>query len=149
MKASPNPRKRLAPGLTTMELSTVIGVIISLALVTFAGANAWKNDSSRSLCISKARSVQLAVRSYQKVHDYHPGAKVCEFNGTTSIAKHIYDLKYITSDTYKQVLGNEPCPGGGTYSSASLDHFPPVGELFIECSLADSQSHGPGFRPDW
>ena len=149
MKTSPNIRKRFAPGLTTMELSTVIGIILSLASVTYAGANAWKGGSTRSLCITTTRSVQLAVRSYQNVHSYQPGAKVREVNGTSSIARHIYDLKYITNQTYKQVLGNEPCPGGGVYSPASLDHFPAVGELFIKCSLADSQNHEPDFRSDW
>jgi hypothetical protein len=91
----------------------------------------------------------VAVRSYQNVHSYKPGARVHEFNGSQSIAKHLYERKYITDQTCNQIVGNEPCPGGGKYTISDVTSFPPAGKLFVRCSLAVSGNHLPESRPDW
>lgn len=149
MTKSPQKRGRLAAGLTYLELSIVIGVILSLASVTFAGANAWKNGSSRSRCVINIRNVQQAVRSYQNVHGYNPGDTINAFNGSQSIAGQLYEIEYIRGTTYDQIRGTEPCPGGGTYSTTCESRFPKAGHLFITCSLADSQNHVPAPIHDW
>ena len=137
------------PGLTLIEMSVVIGVILSLISATFAGANAWKNGSSRTHCVVNIRNVQQAVRCYQNVHGYNPGNPVRPLDGNQSIARQLYDREYIRPHTYNQVLGTEPCPGGGYYNVTDVSQFPAPGELFIECSLAVSQKHTPNISRDW
>ena len=142
-------RGRHARGLTLLELSVVIGVILSLASVTFAGANAWKNGTGRTQCIVNIRNVQQAVRCYQNVHGFNPGTLAASYDGNQSIARQLYDREYIRSQTYNQILGTEQCPGGGTYQVADIQRFPLPGELFIRCSLAESQDHMPETGRDW
>jgi len=142
-------RGRPARGLTLLEMSVVIGVILALVSVTFAGANAWKNGTSRTQCIVNIRNIQQAVRCYQNVHGYNPGAKAVGFDGTQSIARQLYSREYIRTQAYNQILGIEQCPGGGYYQIADVQRFPLPGELFIRCSLAESQQHMPETGRDW
>jgi type II secretory pathway pseudopilin PulG len=149
MTTSPRSRGITVPGLTLLEMTIVIVMILSLASATFAGANAWKNGSTRTTCIMNIRNVQQAVRCYQNAYGYAPGSVVRPFKGSQSIAEHLSDQDYVSPLIYDQIVGNEPCPGGGTYATGDLQRFPAQGELFIECSLADSQKHFPDTGIEW
>ena len=56
-------------GMTLLELTVVILVLLSLISILFIGARAWKKGSDRAGCILNIRNAQQAVRGYINMHD--------------------------------------------------------------------------------
>ena len=74
MKTSPKVcHPRLPPGLSTIELSCIIAVLIS---VLFIGIKAYKSSSDRAACVMNIHSMQNAVRSYSNLNGLAPGQKL-------------------------------------------------------------------------
>lgn len=68
-----------ANGMTLLELTVVILVLLSLISILFVGARAWKKGSDRAANVMIVRNVQQAVRSYQNMNNVSEGSTV----GTT------------------------------------------------------------------
>jgi type II secretory pathway pseudopilin PulG len=135
--------------MTLLEMSVVIAVLLALTTVLMIGAHAWKNSSDRAGCILHIRSIQLAVRSYQNMYGYNAGGMPYAENGTQDIAVHLHNKGYISAAQYSAVLGSEPCAGGGTYERDRPDVFPPVGTLYIGCSLSQTKAHELSAGVEW
>ena len=60
-------------GMTLLELTVVILVLLSLISILFVGARAWKKGSDRAANIMNLRNVQQAVRSEQNMKDLEEG----------------------------------------------------------------------------
>lgn len=149
MKIPPSPRGSRKRGITLLELTIIIVVIMSLLTILFFGATAWKRGNDRAGCVLVLRNVQMATRSYQNLYGYNYGGRPFADNGTQDIALHLYQKGYIEKKLYDQARGSEPCPGGGTYSTTLPDVFPLAGELFISCSLATAEEHKLDKQLDW
>ena len=67
-----------ASGMTLLELTVVILVLLSLISILFVGARAWKKGSDRSANIMNIRNVQQAVRGHQNMRNLNDGASVPE-----------------------------------------------------------------------
>lgn len=63
-----------ASGMTLLELTVVILVLLSLISILFVGARAWKKGSDRAANIMVVRNIQQAVRSYQNMNNINQGA---------------------------------------------------------------------------
>ena len=61
------------PGMTLLELTVVILVLLSLISILFIGARAWKKGSDRSANILNIRNVQQAVRGHANVRGLAEG----------------------------------------------------------------------------
>lgn len=76
-----------ASGMTLLELTVVILVLLSLISILFVGARAWKKGSDRSANIMNIRNVQQAVRAHQNMNgllETNPlGEEIIFGNGTT------------------------------------------------------------------
>lgn len=59
-------------GMTLLELTVVILVLLSLISILFIGARAWKQGSDRAASILQIRNVQQAVRSYANMNGLNP-----------------------------------------------------------------------------
>lgn len=116
-------------GITLIETSIVITVMLALVSVMMFGAQAWKNGTDRSKCILNIRSAQLAGRSYQNMMARTEGQP---FDPATIIGEN----KALPSFPF--------CPAGGNYSF--VDEFPPVGTLFMTCSITH---HTPASLSSW
>lgn len=133
MKHPTSKRRRRLPGLTLLELTVVILVLLALIAVLFIGGRAWKRGSDRAGCIMNIRNVQQAMRSHQNLNGVPDGAPI----------DIVADL--VGGDNF---IRTEPvCPGTGTYSMAST--IPDLGTLAIECSLSTSREHIPSFYAGW
>lgn len=55
-------------GMTLLELTVVILVLLSLISILFVGARAWKKGSDRAGCIVNIRNTQQAVRGFQNMN---------------------------------------------------------------------------------
>lgn len=116
-------------GITLLEITVVLVVLMSLIAVLFLGASAWKSGSDRSNCLVNIRNVQLAARSYQNMYAVGHGST---FTSTMIIG----------TDSY---IPQVPvCPAGGTYGFVAS--FPATGTLFMSCSVA---THEPPSHQGW
>ena len=123
-------------GMTLLELTVVILVLLSLISILFLGARAWKAGSDRAACIMQIRNVQQGVRSYANMNDIAVGTTVGGLNA-------------FVIGPGKFVEMNPACPGNGTYSFAATDVVPSVGTLYMTCSLAATASHVPSSYATW
>jgi prepilin-type N-terminal cleavage/methylation domain-containing protein len=125
-------------GMTLLELTVVILVLLSLISILFVGAQAWKRGSDRTLCIMNIQNVQKGVRSYSNLYGYGPGQSVA-------------GLQLRVVGTGEFVEKPPVCPSGGNYTYGAafgIDTIPPVGQLYLSCSLSGS-GHVPANHGDW
>lgn len=123
--------RRRARGMTLLELTVIIFVLIFLISILFIGARAWKKGSDKAACIMNIRSVQQMIRGYQNINNYPEG--------------YVIDV-FVISNEYGITNINE-CPGGGDYDHAGT--IPPAGTLVMTCSLATSEGHVPPNIAGW
>jgi type II secretory pathway pseudopilin PulG len=150
MKNVPRRPKRSSLGLTLLELTVVISVLLSLASLLTTGVRAWKRGADRSQCLISLRTFQVAMRAYQNLYGYIPNSQHFTEAGTTDIVEHLRRKEYITSNQYTRAIGTEPCQGGGFYSRGDPGLFPPLGQPYLACSLAPApDEHLPTQTADW
>jgi type II secretory pathway pseudopilin PulG len=125
--------------MTLLEMTVVILVLLTLITVLFFGAQAWKRGSDRAICIINIQSVQKGLRSYSNLYGFAPGANA------PGLQSQIIGLGRFIETT-------PVCPGGGNYSfgqALGADTVPPIGSLYMECTLAASDKHVPDLVGDW
>jgi prepilin-type N-terminal cleavage/methylation domain-containing protein len=127
-----NNTKRTKKGMTLLELTVVILVLLSLISILFIGARAWKEGSDKAGCIMNIRNVQQAVRSYQNMNAKNSGDALTAADITG--AGNFLEVPPV-------------CPGAGTYTYGTT--IPEVGTLFVDCSLSASKSHVPSSIAGW
>ena len=124
-------------GMTLIELTVVILVLLTLIGVLFIGAQAYKRGAERATCILNIRNVQQGVRADQNLQEKKPG-------DSGLVEQDIYDylgLKFLTTPK---------CPSpGGSYTFYPGGRYPPIGTLALTCSLANTEDHQPKFYNHW
>ena len=119
-------------GLTLIEVTLVIAVLLGLISVLFIGVSAYKEGSNRSKCILNISNVQKAVRSYQNLYEKAVGDTLA---------------KATIAGTGKLLETEPTCPSAGTYTwSASI---PAVGTAHLTCSLSSTSQHAPTSTAGW
>lgn len=118
MKLTPKSQVRRKPGMTLLELTVVILVLLSLIAILFVGARAWKRGSDRSANILNIRNVQQAVRGHENMYQLAEAAVLLN-------ARIVGDLP----ENYLRV----PTPPGDIAGTAYtyLDAVPAQGVLYI------------------
>ncbi len=126
-------------GMTLLEMTVVIIVLLSMITIMFFGVQAWKRGSDRSICIVHIQNVQKGIRSYANIYGYVEG-------------NHVPNLQSQVIGLGKFVEIPPICPSQGTYTygaSFGIETIPPLGELYAECSLKTSHEHEPPSHSDW
>ena len=128
----------LRPGLSAIELTTIIFVLIALIGVLFIGVKAYKNSSDRAACVMNIHNVQNAVRSFSNLNGLAPGQRLSR-----------------GADLQSELVGPErlletlpSCPAGGTYTDLG-NRIPGHGELYLSCSLSNDERHRPQSLTAW
>lgn len=126
---------RARAGLTLLELTVVILVLLTLLTVLYIGARGWKRGSDRMFCILNMQKVQKGVRGYSNIFGYNPGTSVTDLR-----------TKVIGPGCFVE---SEPsCPGSGAYDFAG-NQIPSIGTIYMTCSLAVSGKHQPDEYSEW
>ena len=73
MKLTNTMTMKRKTGMTLLELTVVILVLLSLITILFIGARAWKKGSDRSANIMNLRNCQQAMRGHQNMHELAVG----------------------------------------------------------------------------
>lgn len=124
---------RHAKGMSLLELTVVIAVIIALIGIILVGSSAWKRGADRSACIINIRHTQNAVRAHQNLRALADGMAI--------------DISAEIIGPGKLIESEPECPGGGVYTR--IDHIPFQGELVMTCNLSSSDLHVPNGYADW
>lgn len=128
-----NYTRKQPKGMTLLELTVVILVLLSLIGVLFTGSRAWIRGSNKANCIINIRKVQVAVRSHQNLTGLPEGA--------------ILDVAGALTGPGKFIESTPVCPSSGTYSYATT--IPVVGVLAMTCSEAVLLEHAPEAYIGW
>lgn len=125
--------------MTLLELTVVILVLLSLISILFIASRAWKAGSDRATCIMNIHNVQKGVRGYSYMYGFDPGDTAPGLLGQV-----IGYGKFVESTPV--------CHASGVYTFGpdfGEDVIPPVGSIYMPCSLAGSHSHEPLEHTDW
>jgi len=137
MKLPNTPTMNRKAGMTLLELTVVILVLLSLISILFIGARAWKKGSDRAGCVMQIRNVQQGVRSYSNLAGFIPGSTVTSWTGSV-----IGSGKFVEKTPV--------CPAAGTYAYATDTVIPAIGTLAMTCSLSPSPTiHVPASYTEW
>ena len=121
--------KKGQAGLTLIEVTLVIAVLLGLISVLFIGVAAYKKGSDRAKCILNIATVQKAVRSYQNLYEKNIGDALVKGDVTGS----------------GKMIETEPtCPASGTYTWGTT--VPAASTAYLSCSVAD---HVPSSIAGW
>jgi hypothetical protein len=133
-----NQTKR-TKGMTLLELTVVILVLLSLISILFIGARAWKKGSDRAGCIMNLRNAQQAVRSHANMRGLDPA--------DTFVESEVFGPGLYV----EQAVADMVCPqeGAGAYSAAASGTVPDVGVLYLACSAPAADLHVPDDVTGW
>lgn len=125
-------------GLTLIEVTLVIAVLLGLISVLFIGVSAYREGSNRANCILNISNVQKAVRSYQNLY---------ELVGPTEDEEGDALAQTLIIGTGLMLEQTPTCPSNGTYTFG--DEVPAIGEAYLTCSLASTKQHEPTSTTGW
>jgi type II secretory pathway pseudopilin PulG len=125
--------KKGQAGLTLIEVTLVIAVLLGLISVLFIGVAAYKKGSDRAKCVLNISTVQKAARSFQNMYELQPlGALV------------VGDI----AGAGKMIESLPACPDTtGVYTFGTL--VPAANNPYLTCSLAVSDLHVPTTTAGW
>ena len=122
MKLNNKYTKRKA-GMTLLELTVVILVLLSLITILFIGARAWKRGADRSANILNIRNVQQAARGHAnmrnlEIGDTLPESAIHSSDGVTGYMK----TPSAPADLDDYVFGSTVPAIGALYTANNADH---------------------------
>jgi type II secretory pathway pseudopilin PulG len=126
--------KKGQAGLTLIEVTLVIAVLLGLISVLFIGVAAYKKGSDRAKCILNISTVQKACRSYANMYEKNIGDATAADGGD-----------FIGAGLFIEAA--PACPSGGTYVYGTA--IPASGAALLGCSLATSDLHAPSSTAGW
>ena len=125
-------RRYRQQGLTLIEVSLVIALLLGLITVLFLGIGAYREGADKAKCKMQVTQVQKAVRAH------------ASFNNL-SINSGLD--KNIVFGVGKLIEAEPTCPSGGTYAVAVPAVVPELGKLYYDCNYQKgtlSKSHNLG-----
>jgi competence protein ComGC len=123
---------RSAAGMTLIEVTIVIAVLLGLISVLFLGVSAYKEGTNRAMCIQNIYRVQTAMRVACNYNELEPGRS---YDGLKDLV--IGESLYIPDDPV--------CPSNGTYEYLE-GVIPATGVTFLSCTV---EGHVPKSTVGW
>ncbi|MDB6074032.1 MAG: hypothetical protein JWO89_1672 [Verrucomicrobiaceae bacterium] len=114
-------RLRRASGMTLIEISLVIALLLGLIAVVFMGIGSYRKGADRAKCKIQLAQVQKAIRAYSNFQNLAIGGVLA------------------TTDAFGagKALENQPtCPSGGTYAWTGT--VPAVSIPYGNCDYTDA-----------
>ncbi len=138
---SSTPKRRQASGMTLIEVTVLLVLLLVLLGMTFIGVRAWKKGADRTACIMNIYQTQKAVRSFANMNGLSPGTDAGALQNPIDVKSQLLgENGYIQSEP--------ECPGSGTYQFGG-NMIPRTGKLYLSCSLASTGEHVPGSYDSW
>jgi len=134
-------------GMTLLELTVVILVLLSLISILFIGARAWKKGSDRAASILQIRNCQQAVRSFANMNGKNIADAIVP--GTSLAAGDIFGPeKFMETNPVAENSGKHPAgtPIVFEYGIDAGVAVPAIGELYV---TASDTEYAPTATGDW
>ncbi len=127
-----NPNRNRQAGLTLIEITVVIAVLLGLIAVLFIGVQSYREATNKSRCIMQLSSIQKAVRSYANLNNLTEGAAIT--------------MADIVGPETGKLLATEPvCPkSGANYTVTGT--VPAPGVVYASCG---TDGHVPTDTESW
>ena len=114
-------------GMTLIEVTLVIAVLLGLISVLFIGVKAYKRGSDRAKCILNVSTLQKAVRSHQNLHELEEGDALV--HSTTLIGSgKMMEVHPTCQEALNAYVWLAVVPSAGTpyldCDDANVDHSP-------------------------
>jgi prepilin-type N-terminal cleavage/methylation domain-containing protein len=123
-------------GMTLLELTVVILVLLSLMTILFIGARSWKKGSDRAGCIMNIRNIHQAVRGDQNMKGKNP------------LDTGLDPARIIGTGGYIET--SPKCPATGVDFSLTATTYPALNTAAIACpSIATETDHVPNSTVGW
>ncbi len=122
MQRNTNSRKSIL-GLTLIEVTLVVALLLGLISVTFIGVKTYKEGADRAKCLVTSASVQKAMRSYQNMYELEEGDS-------------LLDSSLIGPGKMFEVKPECPRYGGYVWNMV----VPGIGTPYIDCADPDNSS---------
>ena len=136
---------KLKPGMTLIEITVVILVLLTLIAVLFIGANIYKKGADRAACILNIRNIQQAVRADQNLRN----KAVADPTAVPAVAGDTLTKSEIVG-TGKYLETEPKCPSDGTTVYTWASFYPAVGTLAAPCGkIATLTDHVPASTDGW
>ena len=144
MKLTKTANTKIKPGMTLIEITVVILVLLTLIAVLFIGANIYKKGADRAACILNLRNIQQAVRADQNLKGESAGGD--SNDGTnTGVAFSTY---MVGAGSYFETTPD--CPSTGTIYALTATKYPIIGALAATCpNIATLTDHVPDDLSGW
>ena len=140
MKLTKTANTKIKPGMTLIEITVVILVLLTLIAVLFIGANVYKKGADRAACILNLRNIQQAVRADQNLKGRSPGD---DNNDGTALGNAVAFSTYMVgSGSYFETAPE--CPSNGSAYALTATAYPTIGSLAAPCpNVATLTDHTP------
>ena len=123
MKLTNTQSMKAKSGMTLLELTVVILVLLSLISILFIGARAWKKGSDRAANILNIRNVQQAVRAHANVR-------------ALAISASLADTEIVGTGKYLNSVTSPNTDISYTYGTT----VPAIGTLYLIAAYASSSN---------
>ena len=135
MKLTNTQTMKRKSGMTLLELTVVILVLLSLISILFIGARAWKKGSDRAANILNIRNVQQAVRAHANVRGLLEGATLASTD-IVGTGKYLNSVTAPNSDISYAYGTTVPTIGTlyliATYANGSSTDYAPDATSYAE-----------------
>ena len=118
---SPNNVKRHPRGMTLIEITLVITILLSLATIIFLGVASFNKGSARAKCVLQQAKLHKMALAYANLNQLNLGDSAPDLITT------------LVNDTY--IPQTPLCPDTGNYTF--LSSIPRQAEHFVTCSMAN------------
>ncbi len=128
MKLTKTENTKIKAGMTLIEITVVILVLLTLISVLFIGANIYKRGADRAACILNIRNIHQAVRANQNLTNLTPG--------TTPLALADYNATIFSTEDDERYLVRPVCPAtAGSYdpNGTAGGTYPETGTVAVIC----------------
>ena len=124
MKLTKNTKN--SAGMTLIEVTLVIAVLLGLISVLFIGVKAYKRGSDRAKCILNVSTMQKAVRSYQNLYELEEADSLAKADLVGS--GKMFEVEPTCPDKLNSYVWMTAVPATGTTyidcDDADVDHTP-------------------------
>ena len=128
-------------GMTLLELTVVILVLLSLISILFVGARAWKKGSDRAANIMNIRNTQQAMRGHENMRGLNPGDAFVAAD-LVAYMKMPSSVATVTYTPANVITPQSPAAGATTYAHIwlvpSADGLPGAAAGYGQNTYADS-----------
>jgi prepilin-type N-terminal cleavage/methylation domain-containing protein len=144
-----NKSTKRTKGLTLIELSIVVSLILSLISILFYGMASYKDQSDAARCKVKLSQLHKNIRSFGNFNEVTPGQNW----NSKSIGGVAIDFN---TEFVLPMLTTDPsalkCPTGINYDAVNIVTCPKVGALAYDCPVTvvtHSLANAPNLTGNW